>query len=137
MRHGCTCLFEMKSVIAARGHRLNDVYMYSICCISEKKAQLHSKEYSINMLNIVHLPVLIAAFAAVDARDITFPSLSGFSSEQVVMGIVSPEITQAKFGGLTTYANLPYVHCLAPKGEEVEKFDIAILGAPFDTVSCS
>jgi hypothetical protein len=27
------------------------------------------------------------------------------------------------------------VHCLAPGGEEVERFDIAILGAPFDTVS--
>lgn len=50
------------------------------------------------------------------------------------MGVISPDITQAKFEGLATYANLPYVHCLAPEGEEVEKFDIAILGAPFDTV---
>lgn len=33
-----------------------------------------------------------------------------------------------------TYANLPYVHCLAPEGQEVEPFDIALLGAPFDTV---
>jgi len=67
------------------------------------------------------------------AREISFPSLSGFSSDQAVMGVISPDITQAKFEGLTTYANLPYVHCLAPEGEEVEKFDIAILGAPFDT----
>jgi agmatinase len=26
------------------------------------------------------------------------------------------------------------VHCLANDGEEVEKYDIAIMGAPFDTV---
>ena len=26
------------------------------------------------------------------------------------------------------YANLPYVHCLAADGEEVEPYDIAILG---------
>jgi agmatinase len=87
------------------------------------------------MVNKLSLSVLIAAFAIADAREIRFPSLSGFSSDQAVMGIISPDITQAKFGGLATYANLPYVHCLAPEGEEVEKFDIAVLGAPFDTVS--
>jgi agmatinase len=69
------------------------------------------------------------------ARDITFPPVSGFSSDQVTLGFTSgPEINYAKFAGLSTYANLPYVHCLAPEEEEVEKFDIAILGAPFDTV---
>lgn len=74
-------------------------------------------------------------------------------------GLDDEDISQAKFAGLTTFANLPYVHCLAAgddEGEEeeeedgkknkkekrrkrksvgVEKFDIAILGAPFDTVS--
>jgi agmatinase len=79
------------------------------------------------------LGATIAVIAA--AREISFPSISGFSSDQAVMGTISPDVTQAKFQGLTTYANLPYVHCLAPEGEEVEKFDIAILGAPFDTVS--
>ncbi|KAF1362943.1 Arginase/deacetylase [Lizonia empirigonia] len=79
------------------------------------------------------LAASIATAAIGHARDISFPSLSGFSSDQAVMGIISPDITQAKFGGLTTYANLPYVHCLAQEGEEIEKFDIAILGAPFDT----
>ncbi|KAF2083616.1 Arginase/deacetylase [Saccharata proteae CBS 121410] len=44
------------------------------------------------------------------------------------------DISTAKFAGLTTFANLPYVHALAPGGsEEVERFDIAVLGAPFDT----
>lgn len=81
-------------------------------------------------------------------------------------GLDDEDISQAKFAGLTTFANLPYVHCLAADEEEeeddedeedeedcengkknkkekrkkkksvgVEKFDIAILGAPFDTVS--
>lgn len=72
-------------------------------------------------------------------------------------GLDDEDISQAKFAGLTTFANLPYVHCLAADDDEeedeeedddgkkekrkkkksvgVEKFDIAILGAPFDTVS--
>lgn len=77
-------------------------------------------------------------------------------------GLDDEDISQTKFAGLTTFANLPYVHCLAAdeddeeeeeEGEDdgrkknnkekrkkkrsggVEKFDIAILGAPFDTVS--
>ncbi|KAF2152913.1 arginase [Myriangium duriaei CBS 260.36] len=42
-------------------------------------------------------------------------------------------ITTAKYYGLSTFANLPYVHGLAPEGQPVEPYDIAILGAPFDT----
>ena len=34
--------------------------------------------------------------------------------------------------GLTTYANVPYLPCLS-KGRDMT-YDIAILGAPFDTV---
>jgi agmatinase len=70
------------------------------------------------------------------ARDITFPPVSGYSSQQIIaQGNLGLDITQSKFAGLMTYANLPYVHCLAPEGQDVEPFDIAILGAPFDTVS--
>ncbi|CAN9108375.1 unnamed protein product [Alternaria alternata] len=68
------------------------------------------------------------------ARDITFPPVSGYSSQQIIpqqnLGL---DITHAKFAGLMTYANLPYVHCLAPEQHDVVPFDIAILGAPFDT----
>ncbi|KAH9903730.1 arginase [Xylariomycetidae sp. FL2044] len=43
-------------------------------------------------------------------------------------------ITGSQFNGLSTYANLPYVNCMSsPEGEEGERYDIAILGAPFDT----
>lgn len=41
-------------------------------------------------------------------------------------------ITGSDFHGLTTFANLPYSNCFKERGESV---DIAILGAPFDTVS--
>lgn len=37
-------------------------------------------------------------------------------------------------GGLTTFANLPHAFCLSPAGPTIA-YDIAFLGAPFDTVS--
>ena len=39
------------------------------------------------------------------------------------------------FAGITTFAHLPFIHCLRPRyiDEGKEKFDIAIMGAPFDT----
>jgi agmatinase len=43
--------------------------------------------------------------------------------------------TNSEFFGLTTFANLPYVNCLNPDETEAGRYDIAILGAPFDTVS--
>jgi agmatinase len=42
-------------------------------------------------------------------------------------------VTGSRFHGLKTFANLPYVFCFAEQ-EETAKYDIAILGAPFDTV---
>ncbi|CUM66668.1 uncharacterized protein PRCAT00004344001 [Priceomyces carsonii] len=38
-----------------------------------------------------------------------------------------------EFGGLTTFAHLPYANCYDPEYFEKEKFDIAIVGAPFDS----
>jgi hypothetical protein len=90
------------------------------------------------MFRVYHLLVPIFVAVPVIARDITFPPVSGFSSDQATLGFTAgPEISYSKFAGLSTYANLPYVHCLAPTEEGVEKFDIAILGAPFDTVCLS
>lgn len=78
-------------------------------------------------------------------REITFPPLSGYRNQQVPVqqgsdfgaagNVMNDDISGAKFAGLSTFANLPYVHCLAADGAGVEKFDIAFLGAPFDTVS--
>jgi hypothetical protein len=40
----------------------------------------------------------------------------------------------SQFVGLGTFANLPYVNCLSTSKDEDGRYDIAILGAPFDTV---
>ena len=68
------------------------------------------------------------------ARDITFPPVYGIAGQQILDQRGSIDVTGANFAGLNTFANVPYVHCLASE-DEIEKFDIAILGAPFDTVS--
>lgn len=44
-------------------------------------------------------------------------------------------VTGSQFNGLATYANLPYLNCLSDDEVRDKKYDIAILGAPFDTVS--
>lgn len=41
--------------------------------------------------------------------------------------------TGSQFNGLGTFANLPYVNCLDTNQSEEGRYDIAILGAPFDT----
>ncbi|KAK3941063.1 arginase family protein [Diplogelasinospora grovesii] len=42
-------------------------------------------------------------------------------------------ITGSQFRGLTTFGNLPYVNCFIDAEAETKPYDIAILGAPFDT----
>ena len=55
---------------------------------------------------------------------------------QTFMGDDFIDVTSdSEFFGLTTFANLPYVNCLKPDETEAGRYDIAILGAPFDTVS--
>jgi agmatinase len=43
-------------------------------------------------------------------------------------------ITGSQFRGLKTFGNLPYVNCFIDAEAETKPYDIAILGAPFDTV---
>ncbi|THW79739.1 Arginase/deacetylase [Aureobasidium pullulans] len=77
------------------------------------------------------LSILLLASAAA-GRDIAFPPVAAYQSPMMhSFGHEEIDITGAKFAGLTTFANLPYVHCLDKDG--FEKYDIAILGAPFDT----
>ncbi|EEP75435.1 conserved hypothetical protein [Uncinocarpus reesii 1704] len=42
-------------------------------------------------------------------------------------------ITGSQFSGLSTFAHVPYVNCFVDSEAEKEKYDIAFLGAPFDT----
>lgn len=44
-------------------------------------------------------------------------------------------LTGSQFHGLKTFGNLPYVNCFSDEEAASRKYDIAILGAPFDTVS--
>lgn len=58
--------------------------------------------------------------------------------EQHVLGVLPTHdddidiVTGSQFNGLRTFANLPYVNALA---DEEAQYDIAILGAPFDTAT--
>lgn len=80
------------------------------------------------------LLLLLSRFTSINAREIVFPPT--YERGQAILGGYNdPDISHAKFAGLDTFANLPYVHCLAEKSDDEEKFDIAIMGAPFDTVS--
>lgn len=73
---------------------------------------------------------------ACKARDIVFPKSSPYQNPFAASTFDSiangDDVSSAKFHGMTTYANLPYVHCLS-NNSDVEDYDIAILGAPFDT----
>lgn len=45
-------------------------------------------------------------------------------------------VDRRQFQGSHTYANLPHVDCLSgAEAEKGQRYDIAILGAPFDTAS--
>lgn len=44
-------------------------------------------------------------------------------------------VTGSQFHGLKTFANLPYINCFSDAEAKGKGYDIAILGAPFDTVS--
>ena len=83
---------------------------------------------------------LFALFlASVLGREITFPPRVGIAAHQELLGHDLGDVdivSGARFRGLTTFANLNYVECFTESGKAHEdKFDIAILGAPFDTVS--
>ncbi len=72
------------------------------------------------------------------ARDLIFPPISGLHPHQVPIESTRLDdgidiITCSDFAGLTTFANLPYANCFVD--EVMEAYDVAILGAPFDTVS--
>lgn len=75
-------------------------------------------------------------------REIVFPPVLGVDHD---VSIQSPfrldskidddvDLSTDAMGGLTSFAHLPYVPCFAAKTDEViNKYDIAVLGAPFDT----
>lgn len=77
----------------------------------------------------------LSSFSA--ARDIVFPPIAAVhSSGQFPLGHHDDiDITSgSQFSGLTTFARLPYVNCFVDEESESQRYDIAFLGAPFDTV---
>lgn len=42
-------------------------------------------------------------------------------------------VTGSQFKGLKTFANLPYLNCFSDEEAQDQRYDIAVLGAPFDT----
>ena len=83
---------------------------------------------------ILYAMLLLMPFFA-DALDIVFPPVSGIeSSQNPVTNDDGIDITTGSdFSGLMTFANLPYVNCF--RDVDMDAYDIAIMGAPFDTVS--
>jgi hypothetical protein len=72
------------------------------------------------------------------AREITFPPIAAIQSDQFILGQHEKNIdivSGSQFSGLTTFAHIPYVNCFIDSEAESSPYDIAILGAPFDTVS--
>ena len=67
-----------------------------------------------------------------------FPQQPSVHSGQRPIFVVNDEdvdiVTGSQFNGLKTFANLPYVNCLSDGEALGNKYDVAILGAPFDTV---
>jgi agmatinase len=83
------------------------------------------------------IPLLLLSSLVIGTygRDVSFPPtqavqipILGTSDFEEPIDIISG----SQYRGLTTFANLPYINCVADKDA---KYDIAILGAPFDTVS--
>lgn len=78
-----------------------------------------------------------ALFGTVSAHEIVFPKVvdAGLYQSTLVSNLDRIDIVSgSQFSGLTTFAQLPYATCFAD-GPASEKYDIALLGAPFDTVS--
>ncbi|KAI2840290.1 hypothetical protein CBS11350_7116 [Aspergillus niger] len=73
------------------------------------------------------------------ARDIVFPPVAAIhnnpSSHQYPLAHEDTIdiVTGSQFSGLTTFANLPYLNCFVDDESTLNNYDIAFLGAPFDT----
>ncbi|KAI1165674.1 arginase [Nemania serpens] len=88
------------------------------------------------------IPPLLALLGASQVRAWQFPRApdSSTASAQRPLGGLPDEdvdiLYGSQFSGLATYARIPYVNCLSDDDDDEEgggKYDIAILGAPFDT----
>ena len=84
----------------------------------------------------LYLTLFLPSILLAAAREIVFPPISPLGAQpnqQSLIGVLDDVLQGSpKYAGLTTFANLDWVHCLSEEGD-LEPFDIAFLGAPFDT----
>lgn len=101
-------------------------------------------EFCVSHLMKMLFRVLLLSLARLgDARDIVFPPVFGIDQLPGQIPIRPQgesdddiDLTTDATGGLTSFAHLPYVPCFDSKAdEEVGRYDIAVLGAPFDTAT--
>lgn len=90
---------------------------------------------------IAVLPLLVLGAVGSDGHRFEFPPGPGQQlplerSQLTLDGESDVDIlTGSQFSGLKTFANLPYVNCFSDREMAGKDYDIAIMGAPFDTVS--
>lgn len=76
--------------------------------------------------------------SSVVAREIVFPPVAAVHGSTGQFPLVHDDpidiTTASQFSGLTTFAHMPYVNCFVDAEAESTPYDIAFLGAPFDTV---
>ena len=88
-------------------------------------------------MNLCGVLILLSSSLCL-SREIVFPPVSPLQhgkdvSYQSPIGEQEDVLLDStKYAGLTTFANLPWVHCLSDD-QDLARFDIAFLGAPFDT----
>lgn len=101
-------------------------------------------------LTFAHYPIemlleaiLLSLISLGHTRDIVFPPVFGVDRlpGQIPIQPHSQsdddiDLTTDATGGLTSFAHLPYVPCFDSRtDDEVGRYDIAVLGAPFDTAT--
>lgn len=87
----------------------------------------------------MRLSTLLSAVTLAHCREIVFPPVAGIPDRapgQAPLRLASEDdddvdLSTDAMGGLTSFGHLPFVPCFAAKpDEEVEAYDIAVLGAP-------
>jgi hypothetical protein len=92
--------------------------------------------WSQDFMMLLHLHLCLWSLLYLSEARPLVQSLASRLALQALLTSPNPELdvtATPAFLGLTTFANLPYVHCLG-NGTRDGEYDIGILGAPFDTV---
>ncbi|OAX84849.1 hypothetical protein ACJ72_00777 [Emergomyces africanus] len=72
-----------------------------------------------------------------NAADIVLPPVAAIHGATVQAPLALDDTVDIEFGsqfsGLMTFANVPYVNCFVDSEAQQQRYDIAFIGAPFDT----